>query len=65
MNDVTQAKSSLSCTWQEAEDRQLLDGLSATTAQKVAWFEEMIAIAWEVGALTAEQIVTVDKTSGK
>jgi hypothetical protein len=37
--------------WEEARRRALVLGLEATPAQRLAWLEEMIALAHRSGAL--------------
>lgn len=37
--------------WEAHRVHQLTLGLAATPAQRLAWLEEMIALAWRVGAL--------------
>jgi hypothetical protein len=43
--------SSLSCTFEEAEDRNLSAGINASTVAKVAFFEEMLEFGFKFGAL--------------
>lgn len=43
------------CGWEDARRRQLTAGLDATAAQRLAWLEEMIALAHRSGALPREQ----------
>lgn len=40
--------------WEEKEANRLEASLSATPAQRLAWLEEAIELAWETGALPAE-----------
>jgi hypothetical protein len=40
----------LQCTFEDARRQQLRDGIAMSTAAKVAWFEEMVALAVRVGA---------------
>lgn len=42
------------CGWEDARRRQLTAGLDATPAQRLAWLEEMIALAHRSGALPRE-----------
>ncbi len=42
------------CGWEDARKRQLTAGLDATPAQRLAWLEEMIALAHRSGALPRE-----------
>lgn len=37
--------------WEAHRIHQLTLALAATPAQRLAWLEEMIALAWRVGAL--------------
>lgn len=37
--------------WEGQRVQQLTLALAATPAQRLAWLEEMIALAWRVGAL--------------
>lgn len=39
------------CSWEDARRRQLTVGLDASPAQRLAWLEEMIALAHRSGAL--------------
>lgn len=39
------------CGWEDARKRQLTAGLDATPAQRLAWLEEMLALAYRSGAL--------------
>jgi len=43
------------CGWEDARRRQLTAGLDATPAQRLAWLEEMIALAHRSGALPREE----------
>jgi hypothetical protein len=38
-------------SWSENEERKLMRGLRATPAQRLAWLEEMIVLAYQSGAL--------------
>lgn len=42
------------CGWEDARRRQLTAGLEATPVQRLAWLEEMIALAHRSGALPRE-----------
>jgi hypothetical protein len=42
---------SLSCTFEQAEERNLSAGINASTRAKVEFFEEMIEIGFRFGAL--------------
>ena len=37
-------------TWDEVKDAELDDALRATPAQRLAWLEEAIKLAWMAGA---------------
>jgi hypothetical protein len=37
-------------TWDEVKDAELDDALRATPAQRLAWLEEVLRIAWAAGA---------------
>ncbi len=39
------------CGWEDARKRQLTAGFDATPAQRLAWLEEMLALAYRFGAL--------------
>lgn len=39
------------CTWEANRRRKYVLALAATPAQRLAWLEEMIALAWQRGAL--------------
>ncbi len=38
-------------TWESARKRKLTLGLDATPAERLAWLEDAIALAWATGAL--------------
>lgn len=40
----------LQCTFDDARRQHLRDGIAMSTAAKVAWFEEMVALAVRFGA---------------
>jgi hypothetical protein len=40
--------------WEAHRREQLVQGLAATPAQRVAWLEEVLALAYRTGALPAE-----------
>lgn len=42
-------------TWSENDEHKLTMGLRATPAQRLAWLEEMIALAYQTGALPRKQ----------
>ena len=39
------------CGWEANRERKWTMALAATPAQRLAWLEEMIRIAWQSGAL--------------
>ena len=39
------------CGWEDARKRQLTAGFDVTPKQRLAWLEEMIALAYRSGAL--------------
>jgi hypothetical protein len=39
------------CSWEATRRRKFLLALEATPAQRLAWLEEMILLAWQTGAL--------------
>ena len=39
------------CGWEDARKRSLTAGFDATPAQRMAWLEEMLALAYRTGAL--------------
>jgi hypothetical protein len=41
----------LQCTFEDARQQHLRDGIAMSTAAKVAWFEEMVALAVRFGAV--------------
>ena len=41
--------------WEESRRRQLTFALEATPAERLAWLEEMIALAFRSGALPRQQ----------
>lgn len=47
----------LTYTFEDARRQHLLDGIAMSTADKVAWFEEMVELVVKVGA--------VDRLAGK
>jgi hypothetical protein len=47
----------LQCTFDDARRQHLLDGIAMSTADKIAWFEEMVELIVAVGA--------VDRLAGK
>jgi len=41
----------LKCGWEDARQAQMTAGFDAAPAQRLAWLEEMIALAYRSGAL--------------
>lgn len=41
----------LQCTFEDARRQHLLDGVAMSTADKIAWFEEMVTLAVRFGAV--------------
>lgn len=41
-------------TWDEVKDAELDDALRATPAQRLAWLEEALRLAWHAGANNRE-----------
>jgi hypothetical protein len=52
---------SLAFDFKRAEEEQLRAWLKTTTAERVAFFEEMIDLAYESGALTPERLKLRDE----
>ena len=42
-------------TWDEVKEVELEDSLRATPAQRLAWLEEALQLAWMVGATTGKK----------
>lgn len=42
-------------TWEEVKEAELDDALRATPAQRLAWLEEAIKLAWAAGATRGEK----------
>jgi hypothetical protein len=42
-------------TWDEVKEVELEDSLRATPAQRLAWLEEALKLAWMVGATRGEK----------
>lgn len=40
----------LQCTFDDAQRNHLRDGIALSTAAKIAFFEEMVELAWRFGA---------------
>jgi len=38
-------------TWDEVKEAELDDALRATPAQRLAWLEEALRLAWKAGAI--------------
>jgi hypothetical protein len=49
--DAPDARDEWQAGWQSHRHRQLTSGLAATAAERLAWLEEAIALAWMTGAL--------------
>jgi hypothetical protein len=45
-----QPKNSYPVTWEEIKDAELDDALRATPAQRLAWLEAAVKLAWEAKA---------------
>ena len=41
--------------WESARVRRFTSALAATPGERLAWLEEMIALAWQTGALPRER----------
>jgi hypothetical protein len=41
-------------TWDEVKEAELDDALRATPAQRLAWLEEALRLAWKAGAIKRE-----------
>ncbi len=41
-------------TWDEVKDAELDDALRATPAQRLAWLEEALKLAWAAGASSGD-----------
>ncbi|MBI5115838.1 hypothetical protein HZA56_05150, partial [Candidatus Poribacteria bacterium] len=41
-------------TWDEVKEAELDDALRATPAQRLAWLEEALQLAWKAGAIKRE-----------
>lgn len=48
-------------TFEQAERAQLIAWASLDTAAKIAFFEEMIELAWHSGALAPERLALRDR----
>ncbi len=52
-----------SCTFDEAERQQLRDWIGLPAAKKIDFFEEMIELAYQSGALSPERLALRDQAS--
>lgn len=48
-------KSFYPVTWDEVKEAELDDALRATPAQRLAWLEEALKLAWMAGATRGEK----------
>lgn len=48
-------KSFYPVTWDEVKEAELDDALRATPAQRLAWLEDALKLAWSVGATRGEK----------
>ncbi len=55
------AASLFSCTFEQAEERNLWAGINASTRAKVGFFEAMIEIGFKFGALKPNGPITWDE----
>ena len=51
----------LSCTFEKAEERNLISKINASTHAKVEYFEEMIEIGFHFGALKPNGPITFEE----
>jgi hypothetical protein len=56
---------SLSCTFEQAEERNLSAGINASTRAKVEFFEDMIEIGFKFGALKPNGPITWEQLSSQ
>jgi hypothetical protein len=57
-NDSARAEQILSpVTWGEVKDAELDDALGATPAQRLAWLEEAMRLAWAAGSADHDESV--------
>lgn len=49
--DPVAARDEWGAGWEARRREQMVIGLDATPAERLAWLEEMIALAWRTGAL--------------
>lgn len=52
---TSMGKSFYPVTWDEVKEAELDDALRATPAQRLAWLEEALKLAWMVGATRGEK----------
>jgi hypothetical protein len=52
-------------TWDEVKEVELDDALRATPAQRLAWLEEAMKLAWMAGATQGEKESIEEKASQK
>lgn len=43
-------------TWGEVKEAELDDALRATPAQRLAWLEEALQLAWKAGAIKRHEL---------
>ena len=43
-------------TWDEVKEAELDDALRATPAQRLAWLEEALRLAWKAGAIKRHEL---------
>ena len=51
---TSREKSFYPATWDEVKEAELDDALRATPAQRLAWLEEALKLAWMAGATRGE-----------
>ncbi len=51
---TSREKSFYPVTWDEVKEAELDDALRATPAQRLAWLEEALKLAWMAGATRGE-----------
>lgn len=54
-NQTSMGKSFYPVTWDEVKEAELDDALRATPAQRLAWLEEALKLAWVAGATRGEK----------
>jgi hypothetical protein len=62
---VNIATDPLRCTFEQAEERNLMANINATTRTKVEFFEEMIEIGFWFGALKPNGPITFEELAAK